>query len=134
MQFQKTIRSAGVFIGLLAILASKSEAATIDFVCKTTKHHIEIDKAGDSSYRYRSWNLPKPTSQPPDLQIVSKNALSIAGSGVCRTYNYSFKKGNVRIEVDDSFRCGEKALPENVIGNLYVFIKDELKSEYFCIK
>ena len=108
-------------------------ADTLAFNCNTEKHTIIIEDQGKGMYRYRSWNMPKAALDKPDMDLRSKE-ISVVGTGNCRHTEYSFKTGEVKFIVDDDISCVEGKPPKNAIGNLYVFISDEMKSHYYCLK
>ena len=109
-------------------------ADQVAFNCVTPKHNIVITKENGNLFRYRSWNIPKSTSEKPDLELKKKNASEIEGTGVCRHTRYLFTSGKTTIEVTDSTDCMEGEPPKNAIGNLFVFIDDEMKNHYYCLK
>ena len=103
------------------------------FSCITEKHTILINKIDASNYRYRSWNKPKATDEKPDMDLISKD-IATDGTGQCRSTTYSFTTGNVQIHVDDNTQCLEGKPPENISGNLNVYINNQLKNHYYCLK
>ena len=118
------------FLIVKAIISFSSEVA---FTCNTDKHTIVIEKLDAVNFRYRSWNKPKTMQEKPDMDLKSNDA-SVVGTGPCRHNEYNFKTGKVVFSIDDDLQCVEGKPPQNAIGNLNVYINDELKSHYFCIK
>ena len=121
-----------------AFVATNAVAQTPEFLCKTSKHTIIIDqptKAG--SFRYRSWNLPKGTDAKPDMELVSASIETIGAGSKCPQHYYKFKTGDAEFEVTDQWLCPNGTPPEsarNATGDLYVRIKGQLKSHYYCIR
>ncbi len=105
----------------------------IVYTCKTPKHIILIDTTSADTYRYRAWNLPKSTSQKPDM-VVQNGTMNYEGTGVCGSNYYTFKTGNVEFNVDDSVACTEERPPKDAIGSLYVRVSGEEKNHYYCFK
>ena len=104
------------------------------FLCITKKYTILIDAPSKSDqYRYRSWNKPLNTNQPPSYTLHN-GTLDVEGTGSCQSQTYTFTKGNLQITVDDAINCTESAPPSGAIGNLSVFIGGKLKAHEFCFK
>lgn len=120
------------FFALLSIF-SVSVSAQV-FTCNTEKHSIQIYQLDKNTYEYKSWNKPKLITENPDMYVKDNDVITIDGTKECRTTNYTFKKGNVRFEIDNNANCVEGKPPKNAIGNLNVYIKDELKSHHWCLK
>jgi len=106
------------------------------FECETIKHIIKIDSEDNSSYRYRSWLKPNDVSNKPNLELInsSSNVIRDDGTGVCRHRTYTFKTGVTEILLDDNVNCGEEIPPNNAVGNLWIFVNEELKNHYWCIQ
>ena len=124
-----------IFIASCAMLSITNALAQskAEFSCNTEKHTILVDKVDASTYRYRSWNKPKSIDTKPDMELKSKD-VSIDGTGVCRTTNYSFKVGKVEFKLDNNIDCVEGKPPANAIGNLHVLMNGEEKNHYYCLK
>ena len=106
----------------------------LEFTCNTSKHKVIIDQASPTDgFRYRSWNAPKKSDTKPDMEVKA-GSKEVSGTGPCRSTEWVFKTGNVRFEVSNSVSCVEKEPPKGAIGSLSVFIKDELKSQFWCMK
>lgn len=103
------------------------------FSCNTEKHTILINKIDAANYRYRSWNKPKSIDEKADMDLISKD-ISTDGTGSMRATTYVFSTGNVQIRVDDNSSLGEGKPPANAIGNLNVYISNQLKNHYYCLK
>ena len=102
--------------------------------CDTTKHQIVVDRDPVTKLvRYRSWNRPKEKTEKPDME-AKPGEVVVAGTGDCRSTTYRFTVGNARFELTDSVNCGEARPPENAVGQLGVYIKNELRSEYWCLR
>ena len=109
-------------------------AESIVFSCNTEKHTINIYKNADQkTFTYKSWNKPKTTTEKPDMELKS-SIYEVNGSGECRFEEYRFKTGKTEFAIDSNFRCTEKYPPKNAIGSLWVFINDDMKSHYWCVK
>lgn len=121
-------------IFLLALVIPTIVNANNVFVCNTAKHTIHINQLDSITYQYNSWNKPKSIKDKPDMDITQKNVLSVEGTGVCRYSMYTFKKGDVVFEITDGLGCTEETPPNNATGSLNVYIKEELKSHYWCTK
>jgi len=119
--------------GILLLFCMNAQAQTPEFICKTEKHTIQIDKIGADTYKYRAWNKPKNIESKPDMELTSKD-VSISGTGVCRHIDFSFKTGKVEFLVDNNINCVEGKPPSNAIGNLYILINGEEKNRYYCLK
>jgi len=122
-----------LILGALLLICMNAQGQTPEFICKTEKHTIQIDKIGVDTYKYRSWNRPKTIDSKPDMELTSKD-VSISGTGVCRHTDYSFKTGKVEFLVDNNINCVEGKPPLNAIGNLRVFIGDVEKNHYYCMR
>jgi hypothetical protein len=114
----------------LALICANAQV----FVCNTDKHTIHIYQVDKNSFEYKSWNKPKSIDSTPDMDVISNEPGVIDGTGICRATTYIFKKGNVRFEVDNNSNCVEGNPPKSAVGNLNVFIKNELKSHYWCTR
>jgi len=112
------------------MLAHSTEIA---LKCDTLKHHILIERLIDTQYTYRAWNKPKDTTQKPDLEI-SNGTVDLEGTGVCATSTYTFKKGNLEINVSDNVSCGDNTTPDNASGDVSVSINGVQKAHYWCQK
>lgn len=117
----------------LILICASSQAQMSEFLCKTEKHTIQIDKIGAETYKYRSWNKPKTLDSKPDMELTSKN-VTTSGTGECRHTDYRFKTGKVEFLVDNDINCVEGRPPANAIGNLRVSINGDEKSHYYCMK
>ena len=117
----------------LSFIYINAQAQTPEFLCKTEKHTIQIDKIGAETYKYRSWNKPKTFDSKPDMELTSKD-VTISGTGVCRHIDYRFKTGKVEFLVDNDINCVEGRPPANAIGNLRVSISGDEKNHYYCMK
>ena len=112
----------------LLFVMSGAQASADEFVCKTEKHTIIVKNDGSL---YRSWNQPKEISDKPDMEVKGGTA-SVQGAGPCVHREFHFKKGGVEFEIDTPAACTEKMPPKDAKGVLFVFVKDELKSQYWC--
>jgi len=124
-----------VFLPLFSIFSIQQVVAqTIAFTCSTNKYKVIIDQPSTTgAYRYRSWNSPKKIDMKPDLEVkagIEENS----GTGPCRHTEWLFKAGNARFEVSNSASCSENEPPNGAIGSLSVYIKEELKSQSWCMK
>ena len=125
---------SGILVFLTGLsISTVSYAGGINFLCNTSKHHVEVSASGSNVYIYRSWNKPKSTHLTPDME-VGGGRLEADGTGPCTHSTYIFVKGKIRFEVGDDIRCGPDEPPKGATGNLSVFINDELKSSYWCMK
>lgn len=122
------------FLIIFLLCFSKNAYAKNDsFECNTNKHSIIISEISDDFYAYyRSWNLPKKTTEKPDLEI-KKGSWSYQGNGICRSRVFEFKSGNVKYLVSDSNRCLQPEAPENAVGFVDVEINGQSKNTYWCI-
>jgi hypothetical protein len=103
------------------------------FACKTKKHIILVNKIAAESYRYRAWNIPKKTSDKPDVEIKN-GKMSYEGTGVCGSHVFKFSNGKVEYIVIDSATCGPSGTPKNATGSLDVKINGEEKASYWCVE
>ncbi len=103
------------------------------FECKTSKHTIIISEISDDHQaRYRSWNLPKKTTEKPDLEI-KKGKWDYEGTGICGSRVFKFKSGNVEYIASDGSHCLSPEAPENAVGFVDVEINGQSKNTYWCI-
>ena len=120
---------------LIGTVSLSANAQTTVFTCSTEKHNIQVSKVDTNTYQYKSWNKPKSIKDKPDMDLKTSTIDSV---GSCQKY-YKFKTGNVEFEVTNQWSClgkGESP-PESAkgaTGDLYVRIKGELKSHYYCYK
>ncbi len=116
--------------------SSKTVDDAVVYRCETPKHTILIEAdANKGGYTYRSWNKPKSTTDTPDL-VLTGGSFEYFGTGICRYSKYSFKKGNLQINVQDGFGCGDDdyfaKIPPNTDGELMVLVGDKVRDHYYC--
>jgi hypothetical protein len=128
MQMKNSIVYIFLFFSFLNVYANE-----IVFKCNTPKHKIVITKDKDNLYKYRSWNLKKDFFEKPDLELKRKNASEVQGTRECQITIFTFTSGNTKIELNDSVNCMEGNPPANSVGNLYVYIGNDLKNHYYCL-
>ena len=105
------------------------------FVCNTEKHIIHIYQLDKNNFEYKSWNKPKAIVEKPDMNLKSNN---IEAVGSCQKY-YKFRTGSTEFEVTNQWSCLSKGeIPpmeaKGATGDLYVRIKGDIKSHYYCLK
>ncbi len=125
----------------VSLLGLEDSFRTVDdavvYRCETPKHTILIENdANKGGYTYRSWNKPKSTTDAPDL-VLTGGSFESFGSGMCSYSRYSFKKGNLQINVQDGFACGDDdyfaKIPPNTGGELTVLIGGKVRDHYYCV-
>jgi hypothetical protein len=125
-----------ILLSAIFFLFSFSNTAFADensFICKTKKHIILVDKIAAESHRYRAWNIPKKTSDKPDVEIKN-GRMNYEGTGVCGSHVFQFSSGKVEYIIIDSATCGPEDTPEKATGSLDVKINGEEKGFYWCVE
>jgi len=107
--------------------------ASEKFVCKTLKHTAIVNLLPSGEYQYIAWNKPKSITKKPDMLVVGGEEIT-EGTGVCRYTRWEFNNRNVQYVVSTSVTCTEATPPSNATGLLSVFINDEHKKSWWCIK
>lgn len=121
-----------VFIMIGSLLFSNAWAAE-KFVCKTSTHTVKINPLPSGQYKYTAWNQPKNMTDKPDM-VLTRGKQIIEGTGVCRYTRWEFNNGNTQYVVRTPVTCTESIPPANAIGELSIFINDELKQSSWCFK
>ena len=107
--------------------------ASEQFVCKTSKHTVNINLLPSGKYQYMAWNKPKSTTEKPDIAVEGGQEIT-EGTGVCRYTKWEFNNGNVQYIVSKPATCTESIPPSNATGQLSVFINHEHKKSWWCLE
>lgn len=103
-----------------AFASSAWSAGGVLLNCKTDKHQIIVDEGPSGVVRYRSWNKPRAITEKPDVQVASKSAVSVEGTGPCRHQVMSFRLGKYEYQIDDLKGCSEGEPPKGAVAQLFV--------------
>lgn len=127
----KVILGTELVIALISCLAFADQAV---FECKTDKHLVKVSKNSVGSFKYQSWNIPKPSTDKPDVEISQKDAYTTEGTGPCFTKYYNFKKDSTEYSISDNINCLERKPPASAKGELVVKIDSQEKAHFWCSK
>jgi hypothetical protein len=86
----------------------------VRFVCRTTEFRSVVDGRVDGSFRFRSWNTPRPINEPPDLELLSERS-DIEGTGVCAHRIFWFEDQDATYSVSE-IGCSEASPPDHAVG------------------
>jgi hypothetical protein len=122
-----------VILSIFLLLPYRSNADQICYECKTLKQTIVVSKTANGLNEYKSWDMPKPKTEKPDIDILQKDAAHLEGTGVCSTTFYNFKKDDAEYSVQDNLNCAPGHPPKNVKGRLVIRINGKIKEHFWCI-
>lgn len=88
--------------------------------CSTTKHKIIVGENNNGVVTYRSWNKPKNMTEKADVQVSSKSAIQVEGTGPCRHTMMTFRIGKYEYALDDLKGCLESDPPKGAIAHISV--------------
>jgi hypothetical protein len=101
----------------------RSPAGKVKFVCRTDAHRIIVDLGADGSPHYRAWNIPRPISDKPDLEIA-KGVERVEGTGACGHAIWTFVSGKAKFVISE-IGCFGDSPPQGARGQLQVFANGE---------
>lgn len=108
------------------------ERRVIDFICETPKHRVVVDSIGNSRFRYRAWNKPRPITDKPDLELAgTDDTYTSEGTGPCRYSIWTFSSGTTEFSVSE-LGCTEGPPPEGSVGRLSVQKDGRPLGDYWC--
>ena len=86
----------------------------VTFVCRTDELRSVVHRRADGTFRFRSWNAPRPIGEAPDLDLISERS-DTQGTGVCAHRIYSFEDGPATYSVSE-IGCPATSPPDNAVG------------------
>lgn len=103
----------------------------LNFVCNTEAHRVAVDTDASDRIRYRAWNVPRPVTDKPDVEI-SSGTLDIEGTGPCAHPVWSFTKGDTEVAVmTHGCSADSSAPPEGTRGSLEISVSGQTK-HWWC--
>ena len=94
--------------------AATGRSPGVRFVCRTTEFRSVVDRRADGSFRFRSWNTPRPINEPPDLELFSGRS-DIEGTGVCAHRIFWFEDQDATYSVSE-IGCSKASPPDHAVG------------------
>ena len=94
--------------------AATGRSPGVRFVCRTTEFRSVVDRRNDGSFRFRSWNTPRPINEPPDLELLSGRS-DIEGTGVCAHRIFWFEDQDATYSVSE-IGCSKASPPDHAVG------------------
>ena len=99
----------------------------LNFVCNTEAQRVAIDTDASRHIRYRSWKVPRPVTDKPDVEI-SSGTLDIEGTGLCAHPVWRFAKGHTEVTVMTRGCSPDSSPPlEGERGSLEISVSGQTK-------
>jgi len=114
-------------------IQSKGELAEgVVFVCNAAQHKIAVDYTRTTGFRYRSWNIPRSATDPPDLTLSHGDAKN-EGTGPCVRSLWTFTQGDIEYSVG-GLGCSDGRGGPDAKGILTVTRGDRVLLNGFCYR